>query len=40
MIVVKDCVVRYKSGGRTVAVASIFRDAQSLEAEVNFERRA
>ena len=38
-IAAKDCLVRYKRGGRTVAVASIFRDAQSLEAEVNFERR-
>ena len=38
-IAAKDCLVRYKSGGRTLAVASIFRDTQSLEAEVNFERR-
>ena len=38
-IAAKDFLVRYKRGGRTVAVASIFRDAQSLEAEVNFERR-
>ena len=38
-IAAKDCLVRYKRGGRTLAVASIFRDAQSLEAEANFERR-
>ena len=36
-IAAKDCVVRYKRGGQTLAVASIFRDGQSLEAEANFE---
>ena len=36
----KDCLVRYKRGGRTLAVASIFRDVASLEAEVGFERGA
>jgi NADPH-dependent 2,4-dienoyl-CoA reductase/sulfur reductase-like enzyme len=36
----KDCLVRYQRGGQTLAVASIFRDAQSLEAEVRFEESA
>jgi NADPH-dependent 2,4-dienoyl-CoA reductase/sulfur reductase-like enzyme/nitrite reductase/ring-hydroxylating ferredoxin subunit len=39
-IAAKDCLVRLRRGGRTLAVASIFRDIQSLEAEVNFERDA
>ena len=34
----KDCLLRYKSGGRVLAVASIYRDAASLEAEVAMER--
>jgi NADPH-dependent 2,4-dienoyl-CoA reductase/sulfur reductase-like enzyme/nitrite reductase/ring-hydroxylating ferredoxin subunit len=34
----RDCVLRYKSGGRTLAVASIYRDTASLEAEVAMER--
>jgi NADPH-dependent 2,4-dienoyl-CoA reductase/sulfur reductase-like enzyme/nitrite reductase/ring-hydroxylating ferredoxin subunit len=37
-IMKKDCVLRYKSKGRVAAVASIFRDRQSLEAEVAMER--
>jgi apoptosis-inducing factor 3 len=36
-IAAKDCVVRYKRGGQTLAVASIFRDGQSLETEAKFE---
>ncbi len=36
----KDCLVRFKRGGRTLAVASIFRDVASLEAEVSLERGA
>ena len=36
----KDCLLRFKRGGRTLAVASIFRDIQSLEAEVSLEREA
>ncbi|HVQ79087.1 MAG TPA: FAD-dependent oxidoreductase [Pseudolabrys sp.] len=36
----RDCVVRYKSGGRVLAVASIYRDKESLEAGVGMERRA
>jgi hypothetical protein len=34
----KDCLLRYKLGGRTLAVASIFRDIASLQAEVAMER--
>ncbi len=37
-IMKKDCVLRFKSKGRVAAVASIFRDRQSLEAEVAMER--
>ncbi len=33
----KDCVVRYKRGGRTLAVASIYRDIESLKAELAME---
>ena len=36
----KDCLLRYKLGGRTLAVASIFRDVASLQAEVAMEREA
>jgi apoptosis-inducing factor 3 len=36
----KDCVVRYKRNGRVLAVASIFRDVASLEAELAMERGA
>ena len=39
-IAARDCLVRYRRAGRTLAVASIFRDIQSLEAEVSFERGA
>ena len=34
----KDCLARFKREGRTLAVASIFRDLQSLEAELSLER--
>jgi hypothetical protein len=34
----KDCLLRYSSGGRVLAVASIYRDAASLEAEMAMER--
>jgi len=37
-IVAKDCLLRYKSGGRVLAVASIYRDGASLEAELAMER--
>src|SRR5262245_41625783 len=33
----KDCLVRYKLAGRTLAVASIYRDVASLQAEVAME---
>jgi NADPH-dependent 2,4-dienoyl-CoA reductase/sulfur reductase-like enzyme/nitrite reductase/ring-hydroxylating ferredoxin subunit len=36
----RDCAVRYTLGGRTMAVASIFRDRVSLEAEVAMENEA
>jgi hypothetical protein len=34
----KDCVLRYKSKGRVLAVASIYRDLESLKAELAMER--
>ncbi len=34
----KDCVLRFKDGGNTRAVASIFRDVDSLQAELAMER--
>jgi NADPH-dependent 2,4-dienoyl-CoA reductase/sulfur reductase-like enzyme/nitrite reductase/ring-hydroxylating ferredoxin subunit len=34
----KDCLLRYKQKGRTLAVASIFRDVANLQAEVVMER--
>ena len=39
-IAAKDCVLRYRRGGKTLAVASIFRDKESLEAEIAIERAA
>jgi NADPH-dependent 2,4-dienoyl-CoA reductase/sulfur reductase-like enzyme/nitrite reductase/ring-hydroxylating ferredoxin subunit len=36
----KDCLVRYRSGGRVLAVASIYRDVASLQAELAMEREA
>ena len=36
----KDCVLRYRRDGKTLAVASIFRDKESLEAEIAMERAA
>ncbi|TJW07464.1 MAG: pyridine nucleotide-disulfide oxidoreductase [Mesorhizobium sp.] len=38
-IIAKDCLLRFKREGRTLAVASIFRDIESLEAEVEMERQ-
>jgi apoptosis-inducing factor 3 len=38
-IAARDCLVRYKRNRRTLAVASVFRDLPSLEAEADFERR-
>jgi NADPH-dependent 2,4-dienoyl-CoA reductase/sulfur reductase-like enzyme/nitrite reductase/ring-hydroxylating ferredoxin subunit len=36
----KDCLVRYRRKGRVLAVASIFRDVASLDAELAMERGA
>jgi NADPH-dependent 2,4-dienoyl-CoA reductase/sulfur reductase-like enzyme/nitrite reductase/ring-hydroxylating ferredoxin subunit len=36
----RDCVVRYKRGSRVLAVASIYRDKESLAAGVAMEREA
>jgi len=33
----RDCAVRYKRGGRVLAVASIYRDVESLAAEAAIE---
>jgi hypothetical protein len=37
-ITAKDCLLKYKHKGRLLAVASIFRDLASLQAEVEMER--
>ncbi len=34
----RDCLVAYRKGGKTLAVATIYRDAQSLQAQVAMER--
>ena len=36
----KDCLLKYKRNGRVLAVASIFRDIESLKAELSMERGA
>jgi apoptosis-inducing factor 3 len=36
----RDVLVRMKRGGRTLAVASIFRDVESLKSEVAMELQA
>jgi apoptosis-inducing factor 3 len=36
----RDCLVRYRLGGRTLAAASIYRDVASLQEEVAMERQA
>jgi NADPH-dependent 2,4-dienoyl-CoA reductase/sulfur reductase-like enzyme/nitrite reductase/ring-hydroxylating ferredoxin subunit len=36
----KDCLLRYKQKGRVLAVASIFRDVESLQAELAMEQAA
>lgn len=35
----RDCLLRFKREGRTLAVASIFRDIESLGAEMEMERQ-
>jgi NADPH-dependent 2,4-dienoyl-CoA reductase/sulfur reductase-like enzyme len=37
-IAARDCVVRYKNKGRVLAIASIYRDVDSLIAEAAMER--
>jgi len=37
-IMARDCLLRYKSKGRVLAVASIYRDVASLQAELAMER--
>ena len=37
-IATKDCTVRYKRDGRTMAVVTIYRDLESLKAELETER--
>jgi NADPH-dependent 2,4-dienoyl-CoA reductase/sulfur reductase-like enzyme/nitrite reductase/ring-hydroxylating ferredoxin subunit len=39
-IAARDCVLRYKQKGRVLAVASIYRDADSLMAEAAMERQS
>ena len=39
-IAARDCIVRYKRNGRIFAVASIYRDSDSLLAEAEMERQA
>jgi hypothetical protein len=34
----RDCVLRFKYQGRTLAIASIFKDQESLHAELTMER--
>jgi hypothetical protein len=36
----RDCVVRYKKDGKVLAVASIYRDGDSLKAAAAMERAA
>lgn len=36
----KDCAVRFKRSGRTIALASIFRDTESLKAELAMETQS
>ena len=37
-IAARDCLLKYKSKGRVLAVASIYRDLASLQAELAMER--
>jgi apoptosis-inducing factor 3 len=39
-VMAKDCLQRFKRNGRVLAVASVYRDVESLEAEVAMEREA
>ena len=37
-VAAKDCLLRFRRGGRVLAVATIFRDAESLKAELAMEQ--
>jgi hypothetical protein len=37
-VAAKDCLLRFKRGGRVLAVATIFRDLESLKAELAIEQ--
>jgi NADPH-dependent 2,4-dienoyl-CoA reductase/sulfur reductase-like enzyme len=39
-VMAKDCLLRYRRNGRVLAIASIYRDVESLKAEVTMERDA
>jgi NADPH-dependent 2,4-dienoyl-CoA reductase/sulfur reductase-like enzyme/nitrite reductase/ring-hydroxylating ferredoxin subunit len=39
-VAAKDCVLRYKRNGRVLAVASIYRDVDSLQAELAMEQES
>ncbi len=39
-VAAKDCLVRYRQGGRVLAVASIYRDLESLKIEAMMEQAA
>jgi NADPH-dependent 2,4-dienoyl-CoA reductase/sulfur reductase-like enzyme len=39
-IAARDCLLKYKSRGRVLAVASVYRDLDSLQAELDMERQA
>jgi NADPH-dependent 2,4-dienoyl-CoA reductase/sulfur reductase-like enzyme len=39
-IAAKDCMLRFKRKGRTLALASIYRDMESLQAEADMEQAA
>ena len=39
-IAARDCLLQYKSRGRVLAIASIYRDLASLQAELAMERKA
>jgi hypothetical protein len=36
----KDCLVRFRRNGRTLAAVTIFRDVESLQAELAMEQAA
>jgi hypothetical protein len=39
-IAAQDCILRYRRNGKILAVASIYRDRENLEAEIAMERAA